>query len=57
MAIATASYRFMLVDIGAQGRYSDGGIYLNSIMDQRFHQEQLNVSLPLSMDRLFRNRG
>ncbi|XP_011883603.1 PREDICTED: putative nuclease HARBI1 [Vollenhovia emeryi] len=46
MAIASASYRFMLVDIGAQGRHSDGGVFLNSVMGQKFHQEQLNIPLP-----------
>jgi len=43
MVIASASHRFMLVDISAQGRHSDGGVFLNSVMDQKFHQEQLNI--------------
>lgn len=49
MAIVSASYRFMLVDIGVQGRHSDGGIFLNSVMGQKFHQEQLNIPLPLPL--------
>ncbi|KYN15856.1 hypothetical protein ALC57_11937, partial [Trachymyrmex cornetzi] len=40
MAIASASYRFMLVDIGAQGRHSDGGIFLNSIMGMKDSNER-----------------
>jgi len=49
MAIVSASYRFILVDIGAQGRHSDGGVFLNSVMSQKFHQEQLNIPLPAQL--------
>lgn len=45
MAVVSTSYRFMLVDIGEQG-HSDGGIFLNSIMDQMFHQDELDVPMP-----------
>lgn len=45
MAVVSASYRFMLVDIGAQGRHSDGGIFLNSIMGQMFHQDKLDIPM------------
>lgn len=53
MAIVSASYRFMLVDVGAQGRHSDGGIFLNSVMGQMFHRDELDVPMPLvcSVDR------
>lgn len=46
MAIVSASYRFMMVDIGAQGRHSDGGIFLNSVMGQKFHRDELDVPMP-----------
>lgn len=46
MAIVSASYRFMLIDIGAQGRHSDGGIFLNSIMGQMFHRDEFDVPIP-----------
>lgn len=46
MAIVSASYRFMLVDIGAQGRHSDAGIFLNSV-GQTFHRDELDIPMPL----------
>ncbi|XP_018403078.1 PREDICTED: putative nuclease HARBI1 [Cyphomyrmex costatus] len=46
MAVASASYRFLLVDIGAEGRHSDGGVFKNSLMGQLFADDKLNVPLP-----------
>ncbi|XP_018358169.1 PREDICTED: putative nuclease HARBI1 [Trachymyrmex cornetzi] len=46
MAVVSASYRFMLVDIGAQGHHSNGGIFLNSTIGQMFHQDELDVPMP-----------
>lgn len=39
-----------MVDIGAQGRHSDGGIFKGSIMGQRFQNKQMDLppSCPLS---------
>ncbi|KYQ59833.1 hypothetical protein ALC60_01218, partial [Trachymyrmex zeteki] len=34
MAIVDTSYRFLMVDISAQGRHSDGRIFRNSIIGQ-----------------------
>lgn len=49
MAIVSASYEFMMVDIGAQGRHHDGGIFKRSIMGQRFENRQMDLppSCPL----------
>lgn len=53
MAIVSASYKFMLIDVGAQGRHSDGGIFQNSVMGQMFHRDELDVPMPsvCSVDR------
>ncbi|XP_011883938.1 PREDICTED: uncharacterized protein LOC105571073, partial [Vollenhovia emeryi] len=44
MALVSATYKFLIVDIGAQGRHSDGGIFKNSAMGQRFYSN--NMDLP-----------
>ncbi|EFN81602.1 hypothetical protein EAI_07579, partial [Harpegnathos saltator] len=46
IAIVSASCRFMLVDVGAQDRHSDGGIFLNSVMGQIFHRDALDIPMP-----------
>lgn len=46
MAVASASYRFLLVDIGAEGRHSDGEVFKNSIMGQLFANNQIYVPPP-----------
>lgn len=46
MAISDANYCFTLVDIGAQGRNSDGGIFKDSLMRQAFYENRINVPDP-----------
>lgn len=46
MAIASARYKFLLVDIGAEGRHSDGGVFMNSLMGCRFRNNEMNVPPP-----------
>ncbi|XP_018405658.1 PREDICTED: uncharacterized protein LOC108782008 [Cyphomyrmex costatus] len=46
MAIASARYRFLLVDIGAEGRHSDSGVFTNSVMGRRFRNNEMNVPSP-----------
>ncbi|XP_018365780.1 PREDICTED: uncharacterized protein LOC108762994 [Trachymyrmex cornetzi] len=46
MAVASASYRFLLVDIGAKGRHSDRGVFKNSLMGQMFADNELDVPSP-----------
>lgn len=43
LALVDAQYKFIMIDVGAYGRNSDGGIYENSMMGQMFEQRQLNV--------------
>lgn len=46
LAICDANYCFTLLDIGAKGRQSDGGIFANSNFGQRFERNQMNLPQP-----------
>jgi len=46
MAIASAQYKFLMVDIIGEGRHSDGGIFKNSIMGYRLQHNQMSIPLP-----------
>jgi len=39
MALISADYKFLVVDIGVQGRHSDGGIFKNSEVGHRFNRK------------------
>lgn len=39
-------YRFVVVEIGAQGRQSDSGVFQNSEMGQRFNNNSMNLPEP-----------
>ncbi|KAJ8976615.1 hypothetical protein NQ317_019820 [Molorchus minor] len=44
MALCDHRYKFKLVDIGARGRQSDGGIFRNSEMGRKLMNNELNLS-------------
>ena len=46
MAVCDASYNFVLVDIGAYGSQSDGGIFRNSVFGQRLENDLLELPTP-----------
>lgn len=46
LAMCDANYLFTLVDIGAFGHQSDGGIFKQSRMGQLFAQEKMHIPLP-----------
>jgi len=50
MALVSADYKFLMVDIGAQGRHSDGGIFKNSEMGRRFSEGLMNLPPPSIID-------
>lgn len=56
LALVDANYNFTYVDIGCQGRISDGGVYRNSSMYQKIEERALNFPpdkpLPLKNDPL-----
>lgn len=50
MAVCDSNYKFILVDIGATGRQSDGGIWSRSIMGQAFANGKMNIPLPTNVN-------
>lgn len=46
LAICDAQYLFTFVDIGAYGRRSDGGIFRDSIIGQRYKNSSMNLPDP-----------
>ena len=57
LAIVDYDYKFLFVDVGCQGRISDGGIYRNSSFKKALDQGHLNLPdpapLPASSDPLW----
>ncbi|XP_011870842.1 PREDICTED: uncharacterized protein LOC105563674, partial [Vollenhovia emeryi] len=49
MAICDSDYKFILVDIGAEGRQSDGGIWSRSIMGHAFSRGDMDIPPPNSV--------
>ncbi|XP_049528924.1 uncharacterized protein LOC125947718 [Dermacentor silvarum] len=43
LAVADASYRFITVDIGAQGRFSDGAVFQGSNLEERLEKKELGL--------------
>jgi len=52
MAIVNSNYEFLMVDVGTNGRVSDGGVFANTIFCKKLKQNQLSLpkadNLPLS---------
>ena len=46
MAVADADYGFVVVDVGAQGKHSDGSIFANSIFGKRLKKDMLDLPPP-----------
>ena len=46
MALVDASYKFIYVDIGCNGRVSDGGVFKNCMLYKELEQETLNLPKP-----------
>lgn len=49
LALCDAQYRFTLVDIGGEGRHSDGGIFKNSTIGQRINSNDMNFPAPRTL--------
>lgn len=46
MVVANANYRISLLDIGAPGRRSDGGVFYDSEIGKRFQNDMLSIPAP-----------
>jgi hypothetical protein len=46
LAVVDASYNFMYVDIGAQGRISDGGVLNVSSLNEKIDRKRLKLPEP-----------
>lgn len=57
LAIVDYDYKFVFVDVGCQGRISDGGVYRNSYFYRAIEENKLNLPdpkpLPLSHDPVY----
>ena len=53
-ALVDYDYKFMFIDVGCQGRISDGGVYNNSSLGNTIENDLLDLpprrSLPISED-------
>lgn len=43
MALVDANYMFSYIDIGCQGRISDGGVFRNTSLYEKLEQNELNI--------------
>ncbi|CAN7949800.1 unnamed protein product [Ixodes hexagonus] len=46
MAVADSNYRFVLIDVGAYGRQSDGGVFKQILMGASLERGQLDLPGP-----------
>ena len=46
LAVVDANYRFLYVDVGCNGRVSDGGVFRNSSLNTAFERNSLNIPPP-----------
>lgn len=46
MAIADASYKFLYIDVGSNGRISDGGVFRKSTFNEGLIKNKLNLPMP-----------
>ncbi|GFQ78393.1 DDE Tnp4 domain-containing protein [Trichonephila clavata] len=49
LACVDANYKFVLVDIGAEGHNSDGGVFKNSIFGQSLEKGTLDLPCPVEI--------
>jgi len=50
LALCDANYNFTIVDIGAPGKCSDGGIFKNSVIGECMLSESIDFPEPVEID-------
>lgn len=55
MAIVNANYEFIMVDVGTNGRVSDGGVLQNTKFGQKLRNNDLNIPRPAVVNNSTRN--
>lgn len=50
LAVVDANYNFIFVDVGCQGRISDGGVFANTEFYQHMQNNSLNLPEPTPLD-------
>ena len=50
LALVDANYKFIYVDIGCNGRISDGGVFRNSTLSKAISTNLLNIPEPRTLD-------
>lgn len=46
MAVCNANYEFLMVDIGSNGRVSDGGVFSNTLFCEHLQENKLKLPKP-----------
>lgn len=46
MAVVDSEYKYVFIDVGAEGRQSDGGVFKNSKFGQALNKGELNTPPP-----------
>ena len=49
MAVVNANYEFIMVDVGANGRVSDGGVFANTKFCKQLKEKALHIPEPTSL--------
>ncbi|XP_068210013.1 uncharacterized protein [Palaemon carinicauda] len=49
MAVVNAHYAFMMVDVGANGRVSDGGVFANTKFGKNMKEKKLSITGPTTL--------
>lgn len=49
LGVSNAKYRLIYIDVGANGRISDGGVFLKSSFGKKMLRKQLNLPPPQAL--------
>lgn len=49
MAVVDANYKFVMVDVGAPGRHSDGGVFKACAFGKRLEHQMLDMPGPATL--------